>query len=130
MASDQGLHYSLTGFSIKIELKLQNRSNTPWMTNRLVQYITVEDSTSLQWVKSAIYYYPQRETGRFDSCSLLKKGANNADVSILLKEVVAPEIISYTFSFIHLFIYLSYYYFFFLKIVRFCCCCIVVLRPR
>ena len=28
----------------------QNRPNTPKMTNRLIQHMTVEESTSIQWV--------------------------------------------------------------------------------
>ena len=42
VASDQGLHCLLTGFSIKNEYRQQNRPDTPKMTNGLVQHITVE----------------------------------------------------------------------------------------
>ena len=39
MTSDQGLHCSQTGFSIKIELKRRNKHDTPKMTNgRVYQY--------------------------------------------------------------------------------------------
>ena len=51
VASNQGLHCLLTGFSIKNRIKPQNRSDAPKMTNRLIQHITVEESTSIQWVK-------------------------------------------------------------------------------
>ena len=47
VASDQGLHYLLT----KLEYKQQKRPDTPKMTNGLVHHITVEESTSEQWVK-------------------------------------------------------------------------------
>ena len=53
VASDQGLQCLLTGFSIKkIEYRQQNRPDTPKMTNGLIKYITVEESTSIQWVKT------------------------------------------------------------------------------
>ena len=48
VASDQGLHCLLTGFSIKNKIKATNRPNTPKMTNGLIQHITVEESTSIQ----------------------------------------------------------------------------------
>ena len=35
---------------LKIEKKQQNRPDTTKMTNRLVQHITVHESTSFQWV--------------------------------------------------------------------------------
>ena len=44
VASDQGLHCLLTGFSIKNRIKQQNRPDTPKMTYGLVQQITVEES--------------------------------------------------------------------------------------
>ena len=56
VASDQGLHCLLTGFSIKNRIKTKNRPDTPKMTNGLVQHITVEEFTSIQWVKSLKYY--------------------------------------------------------------------------
>ena len=42
MASDQGLHCLLTGLSIKNRIKA---------TTGIVQHLTVEESTSIQWVK-------------------------------------------------------------------------------
>ena len=51
VVSDQGLNCLLTKFSIKIEQKRQNRSDTPKMTNGLLQHITVGESTSIQWFK-------------------------------------------------------------------------------
>ena len=36
----------------KIELKRQNRPDTPKMSNGLVKHITVKNSLSVQWVKS------------------------------------------------------------------------------
>ena len=51
VASDLGLHCLFTGFSVKNGIKPQNRTDTPKMTNRCVQHITVEESTSIQWVK-------------------------------------------------------------------------------
>ena len=44
VASDQGLHYLLIEFSIKAI----NRPDTPKMTNRLAQYVTMDESTSIQ----------------------------------------------------------------------------------
>ena len=52
VASDQGLHCSLTGFSIKKRIKVTNRPNTPKMTNGLIQHIIVEETTSIQWVNA------------------------------------------------------------------------------
>ena len=49
MASDQGLHCLQTGFSIKNRKKRQNKPDTPKIINGLVQYIAVEESTSIQW---------------------------------------------------------------------------------
>ena len=37
-------------FPSKIEEKRQNTSDTPKMTNGLVQHITMEESTGTQWV--------------------------------------------------------------------------------
>ena len=54
VASDQGLHCLLTGFSIKNEIKATNRPDTPKMKNRLVQHITVEKSTSIQCLNVVI----------------------------------------------------------------------------
>ena len=56
VASNQGLHCLLTGFSIKNRIKRQNRSDTPKMTNELVQHITVEESISIQRVSKGISY--------------------------------------------------------------------------
>ena len=47
VASDQGLHCLLTGFSIKNTLKVTNRLDTLKRTNGLIQHITVEKSTSV-----------------------------------------------------------------------------------
>ena len=38
-------------FPSKIEWKWQTRSDTPKMTNGVIQHITMEESTSIQWVK-------------------------------------------------------------------------------
>ena len=53
VASDQGLHCLLTGFSIKNKKKKKRHkiSDTRKITKGLVQHITVEESTSRQWVK-------------------------------------------------------------------------------
>ena len=51
VASDQGLQCLLTGFSIKNLIKVTNRPGNPRMTNGLIQQITVEESTSIQWVE-------------------------------------------------------------------------------
>ena len=50
VASDQGLYCLLTEFFIKNRLKVKNRPDAPKMTNGLVQHITVQKSTSIQWV--------------------------------------------------------------------------------
>ena len=56
VASGQGLHCLLTGFLIKIRIK--NRPSTPKMTNELTQHITVNESTSIQWVNwLSLRYY-------------------------------------------------------------------------
>ena len=51
VASNQGLNCLLKKISIKIEEKQQNRSDTPKMTNELLQHITMGESTSIQWFK-------------------------------------------------------------------------------
>ena len=51
VASDQSLYCLLTGFSIKNRIKRQNRPNTFKMTNEIIQHITAEESTRIQWVK-------------------------------------------------------------------------------
>ena len=38
-------------FPFKIEQKRQNRPDIPKMTNELIQHASVEESTSIQWVK-------------------------------------------------------------------------------
>ena len=53
VASDQGLHCLLTGFSIKNGIKV-TRPDMPKMTTGCIQHITVELSTSIQWVKVVI----------------------------------------------------------------------------
>ena len=53
VASDQGLHCLLTGFSIKYRIKATNKPDIPKMTNGLVQHITVEESISIQRVNHA-----------------------------------------------------------------------------
>ena len=52
VASDQGLHCLLTVFPVKKRKKRQKRPIIPEMTNRLVQHIIVEESTSTHWVNS------------------------------------------------------------------------------
>ena len=54
VASDQGLHCLLTGFSIKDRIKAKHIPDTTKMTNGPVQHITVEESTSIQWGNSSI----------------------------------------------------------------------------
>ena len=54
VASDQGLHCLQTRFSIKNRVKATNRHGTPKTTNGLVQHITVEESTCIQWVKNVL----------------------------------------------------------------------------
>ena len=55
VASDQGLQCLLTGFSIKNRIKSDKIDLAPIiMTNGLVLYKTVKESTSLQWVNSPI----------------------------------------------------------------------------
>ena len=51
VASDPSLQCLLTGFPSKLDLRPQNRPDTPKMTNRLTQNIKVEESTRIQWVK-------------------------------------------------------------------------------
>ena len=51
VASDQSVLCMLTGVSIKNRIKATNRPGTPKLTNGLIQYITVEESASIQWVK-------------------------------------------------------------------------------
>ena len=46
-AFDQGLHYLLTGFSIK-NIKSNKIDLTLYITNGIVQHIIVEESTSMQ----------------------------------------------------------------------------------
>ena len=53
VASDQGLHCLLTGFSIKDKIKVTKM--TSYMTNGLVQHIIVEESTNMQWVKEKFF---------------------------------------------------------------------------
>ena len=62
VASEQGLHCLLTGFSIKIEQKRQNRPDISKMTNGLVQHIT--ESTSMQWVKLACECIASHKKGK------------------------------------------------------------------
>ena len=71
VASDQGLQCLLTGFCIKNRIKATIRPDTPKMTNRLVQHITVEESTSIQWVKRCFLSPLQRETTFVIFCLLL-----------------------------------------------------------
>ena len=61
VASDHGLHCLLTGFFIKNGTKLGHiiRPNTPKVTNGLIQHITVEESTSIQWVSIVLRVIPQ-----------------------------------------------------------------------
>ena len=47
VASDQGLHCLISGFSKKNELKRQNRPDIPKITNELIQHIRVKESTSI-----------------------------------------------------------------------------------
>ena len=49
VASDQGLHSLLTGFSIKNNIKAKNRPDTPKMKNGLVQNIRVEGGRVYQF---------------------------------------------------------------------------------
>ena len=84
VASDQGLHCLLTGFSMKNRIKTQNRPNTPKMTNGLVQHITVEESTSTRWVKRAIFFCKSR--------SLLRK-------LVKMETVEVHSLNMYTFTF-------------------------------
>ena len=53
VASNLGLHCLLTGLPIKNRIKVTNRPDIPKMTDELVQYMTVEESTSIQWVNNA-----------------------------------------------------------------------------
>ena len=54
VASDQGLHCLLTGFSVENGIKAKNSPDTPKITNELVQNIMVEESTNIQWVTNNI----------------------------------------------------------------------------
>ena len=55
VASDQGLQCLLTGFSIKkYRLKATKYADTPNMTIGLIQHITAEESTSIQWVNTLV----------------------------------------------------------------------------
>ena len=51
MTSDLALHCLLTGFSIKNRIKETKLIQHPSMTNGLVQHITVEESSIIQWDK-------------------------------------------------------------------------------
>ena len=51
VGSDYGLHCLLSGFSIKNDIKVTKIDHPSKMTNRLFENITVEESTSIQWVK-------------------------------------------------------------------------------
>ena len=50
VASYQGLHCLLTGFPIKNRIKVTKQTQHPLNNSRLVQHVTVEESTSIQWV--------------------------------------------------------------------------------
>ena len=56
VASAQGLHCLLTGFSIKNRTTRQNIPDTPKKTNKLGQRITVEESTSIQLLVNRSQY--------------------------------------------------------------------------
>ena len=45
----QGLHFFLARFSVINRIKVTNRPQHPKMTNGLIQHITVEESTGIQW---------------------------------------------------------------------------------
>ena len=70
VSSDQGLHCSQTGFSIKNSIKVTIRARPLKITNGLIQHIIVEESYCIQWVnrsllnKQAMVYYfvPSDET--------------------------------------------------------------------
>ena len=65
MASDQGLQYLLTRFSINNSKKRQNGPDIPTqMANGLVQRIKVEESTSIQWI-GRTHGVPYRGYGYF-----------------------------------------------------------------
>ena len=57
VATDVSLHCLLTGVSIKNSIKATNRLDTPKMTNGVIQHITMEESTSRQWVNLYLYKY-------------------------------------------------------------------------
>ena len=51
MHSERPKLYAILAFLSAIGLTGQNRPDTPKMTNGLIQHITVEESTNIQWVK-------------------------------------------------------------------------------
>ena len=52
---------------IKTTKKRQNRPDTPKLTNGLVQHITVEESTSIQWTESNTQFWKSKQSGCYKS---------------------------------------------------------------
>ena len=74
VASDQGLHCLLIGFSIQNRIKVtKNSPDTPKMTTGLVQHITMEESTSMQRV----------ELQKVQSLTVFSEYLDNYDITCL-----------------------------------------------
>ena len=72
VASDLGAQCLLMGFFTKTRMKGTKKPDTPKTTNGLVQHITVEESTSIQWVKR-IYF--TRSNYAIFTCTFLVDGS-------------------------------------------------------
>ena len=68
VVSDQGLQCLPKGFSIKNRTKGTKGPDTLKMTNGLIQHITVEESTCIQWVNM-----PKKLRAKFLSANLTLK---------------------------------------------------------
>ena len=75
MASDQSLYCLLSGFPIENTKKRQNRSDTPKMTSELFLLISVEESSSIQWVNHSMAF-SQRIIGEDENSDKTQKNAH------------------------------------------------------